>query len=535
MVVVRFPPLLLLAVACARTAPPAPPPGPVTLTIVGTNDLHGFVLAKDGAGGLALLGGYLANLRRVGHPTVLLDGGDAFQGTLESNLNEGEMVVGAYGALGYDAMAIGNHELDYGPVGPDVTPRRPGDDPRGALLARIKQARYPILSANLADGSGRPIARSSVMIERGGMKIGVIGLTTIDTPQSTIDANFQGLQMLPLVETANAEAARLRAQGAQVVLITMHAGAKCKDLADGSTCEGELVDAAPRFRGIDAIVAGHTHAPVATRLSGIPVIESYAYGRAFGRIDLTLEAGKVVAAKIFPPEEVKEGAAYEGAPVVAEAAIAALIRPYADTARARRDEKLGVRVVERIKKAYDTESALGNLLVDLIRAGRPGVDLAMNNGGALRNDLAAGELTYGAFFESYPFDNMLATVRISGADLRRIIRVNLESSKSVVALSGMRVQARCAPELEITLTREDGRPVRDDERLTVVTSDFLATGGNDGAFKGLPDGAVTIERALLREEIVRVLRARGGELRGTYDPALPRLSYPGARPVSCAR
>jgi len=526
--------VLLLAVACTRT-PPAPPPGPVTLTIVGTNDLHGYVLAKDGGGGLALLSGYLKNLRAAGRPMVLLDAGDAFQGTLESNLNEGEAVVDAYGALGYDAMAIGNHELDYGPVGPDVTPRRPGDDPRGALFARIKQARFPMVSANLADTGGRPIARPSVIVDRGGIKIGIIGLTTVDTPQSTIAANFDGLHMLPLVEIANAEAARLRAEGAQIVLITVHAGAKCKDPADGATCEGELVDAAPRFEGIDAIVAGHTHAPVATRLSGIPVIESYSYGRAFGRIDLTIEAGKVVGAKIFPPEEVKAGATYEGAPVVADAAVDALLAPCADTARARRDEKLGVRVVERIKKAYDTESALGNLFVDLIRAGRPGVDLAINNGGALRTDLPAGDLTYGAMFESYPFDNMVAMVKLSGADLRRILRVNLESGKSIVALSGMRAEARCAPELEIMLARDDGRPVRDDERLTLITSDFLATGGNDGAFKGLPDGAVTIENLLLREEIVRVLRARGGELRGAYDPARPRLRYPGPRPVRCGR
>ncbi len=527
--------VLCLLGACARPAPPpaAPRPGPVTISLVGTNDLHGFVLDKDGAGGLPLLAGYVANLRATGRPVLLLDGGDAFQGTLESNLEEGEVVVKAYNLMGYDAMAVGNHELDYGPVGPDVTPRQPGDDPRGALKARIAESHYPVLSANLVvDATGQPFARSSVLLERAGVRIGVVGLTTVETPQSTLAANFVGLRMLPLAETATAEAGRLRAAGAEVVIVTMHAGAKCKDPALEATCEGELVEAAPSIRGVDAIVAGHTHAAVRTRLAGIPTIESWSYGRAFGRIDLTIEGGRVTAAKIFPTEEVRSGATYEGAPVVADAALAALIQPYADGARARREERLGVRVTERIKKSYDLESPLGDLFVDLVRATRPGVDGAVNNGGALRTDMPAGDLTYGAFFEMFPFDNMVAEVKLTGADLRRVVRTNLESAKSIVSLAGFRAEARCAPGLEVALSRADGQPVRDDEMLTVLTSDFLATGGNDGGFNGLPGGAVRVENGvLLREEIVRVLRARGGELAPPHDG--PRLKYPGQRPVAC--
>src|SRR5262249_28382411 len=307
--------------------------------------------------------------------------------------------VKVYNLMGYDAMAVGNHELDYGPVGPDVAPKRPGDDPRGALKARIADARYPILSANLVDAAtGRPFAGSSVMVERGGVKIGVIGLTTVETPQSTLPANFAGLRMLPLAEPANAEAARLRAAGAEGGIVTMHAGPQCKEPALEATCEGELVDAAPSIRGVDAIVAGHTHAGVRTRLSGIPTIESWSYGRAFGRIDLTIEGGRVAAARIFPTEEVRAGARYEGAPVAADAAVAALIQPYAEAARTRRDERLGVRVVERIKKSYDLESPLGDLFVDLMRDTRPGVDGALNNGGALRTDMPAGGLTSGGVF-----------------------------------------------------------------------------------------------------------------------------------------
>src|SRR5262245_51201802 len=93
-------------------------PSVVTLSIVGTADLHGRVFDDDGRGGLALLGGYLANLRAAraadGGAVVLLDSGDTWQGGIESNLSEGALVVDAYNALGYAAAAPGNHDFEFG-------------------------------------------------------------------------------------------------------------------------------------------------------------------------------------------------------------------------------------------------------------------------------------------------------------------------------------------------------------------------------------------------------------------------------------
>ena len=94
---------------------------------------------------------------------MLVDAGDMFQGTLESNMTEGAAVVRAYNALGYDAVAVGNHEFDFGPVGPAPSPRAPGDDPRGALKARAAEAHFPFLAANLVDdATGAPPAWPNV-------------------------------------------------------------------------------------------------------------------------------------------------------------------------------------------------------------------------------------------------------------------------------------------------------------------------------------------------------------------------------------
>ena len=94
---------------------------------------------------------------------MLVDAGDMFQGTLESNIGEGAAVVRAYNVLRYDAAAIGNHEFDFGPVGPAPAPRTPADDPRGALKARAAEARFPFLAANLVDAAtGAPPAWPNV-------------------------------------------------------------------------------------------------------------------------------------------------------------------------------------------------------------------------------------------------------------------------------------------------------------------------------------------------------------------------------------
>src|ERR1700704_2046011 len=160
--------MLLLALLCALAAPASSQrrgssgsaigqalPRTFTLSIIATTDLHGGVIQRGDRGGLALLGGYVHNVRvarlRDRGAVLLVDSGDMFQGTLESNLNEGAVVVRAYNGLGYAAAAIGNHEFDFGPAGPEAVPRTPADDPRGALKARAVEARFPFLAANIID------------------------------------------------------------------------------------------------------------------------------------------------------------------------------------------------------------------------------------------------------------------------------------------------------------------------------------------------------------------------------------------------
>jgi len=543
------------------------PPSRVTLAIIGTSDLHGHIEM------LPYLAGNLANLRASGavDEIVLLDGGDMFQGTLESNLVEGKSVVEAYDKLGYAAVAVGNHEYDFGPAGERAVPIRPHDDPRGALKARSAEASFPFLAANLIDGFARepaswPNLHQSVLIERAGISIGVIGVATMDTPRTTNARNFEGLVMAPLLESIQKQAQLLRKRGAHLVLVTAHAGGRCSAFdkpSDLSSCDPaqeifEVARALPRGT-VDAIVAGHTHAGIAHEVNGIPIVQSFSKGIAFGRIDLVIEGEKrrVTAHTIHPPrylcgerreppdvyrgEECPAGE-YAGKPVVPDAALAALVARYETGARAVRDRKLGVVADGAIRGVRSEESPLGNLFADLMRAASPGADVALTNGGGLRADLPPGELTYGDLYEAMPFDNRFATVKLTGGQLAKVFERNLTVASGVFSISGVRVSAQCSGDrLVVNLTREKGgKKVGPRERLTLVTSDFLASGG-DGILgvTELDQGAIEMhdDGPIIRDGIAEVLARRGGTLRAgdkrLFDKAAPRLIYPGKRPVKC--
>ncbi len=339
---------------------------------------------------------------------ALLDAGDMFQGTLESNLAEGAPVVRDYNALGYTAAAIGNHEFDFGPVGPAPAPVKPGDDPRGALKARAAEARFPLLAANVIDAkTGKPVAwpgvEPSAIVDAAGVKIGLVGAVTLATPRTTLPANVAGLEFLPLAKTLAREARGLRARGAKIVIAVVHEGGACGDFSDPArldSCDAKsAIFAVARELpkgSVDAIVAGHTHQAITQRVAGVPIIESYANGRAFGRVDLTVErkSGKLVASHIDKPHDlcqVGRGEScrpgdYEGSPVHASDELARLNAAAFAAVESKGAESLNVEVLRPLPNRRNQENALGNLLADLMRAARPG-DVALLNGGSLRAPL----------------------------------------------------------------------------------------------------------------------------------------------------
>lgn len=550
-----------------RTDPGAPSTEQVTLSVVGLNDLHGHVER------LPIIAGYVENLRRVrrrdGGSVLVVDAGDLFQGTLASNLGEGQAVVDGYEALGVVAAAVGNHEFDYGPVGEDAVVEPGGDgDPRGALKARAAEADFPLLLANVLDAETRtrvdwPNMPPTHLLDVAGVRVGIIGVTTAATLNTTLRANVRDLAMAPLAETAAREARRLREEeGAQVVILTAHAGGDCDDFDDPEalgSCQRNaeifrVVRALPEG-AVDLVLAGHTHQGIAHLVAGVPVIESFAYGRFFGRVDLTVDraSGRVVAHRIHPPQRVCAGderpgrgvpvdrceaGSYEGAPVRPVAAVSAAIAPHLARAEDAAERSLEVRLAERFEQRYRDESSLGNLLTDLMRAARPRADVALQNGGGIRDDLSAGPLRYGDFYETFPFDNRFAFVRLTAGDLAELVLRNLRAPSGFLSLSGVRVEAGCVEgSLAVRLRRADGEAIPSETELTVVTNEYVVTAGNP-VLDRLEDGAIEIEDGPpLRDVLARHLQTEmaGQTLtpKDYFDPDEPRVRFPGRRPVRC--
>ena len=556
----------------------------VLISVIGTNDVHGELIPQEGRGGITTFSGYVAALRQAradddnDGAVLLVDAGDMWQGTLESNLNEGAAIVAAYNSLGYAAAAIGNHEFDFGPAGDAPTPESDSDDPRGALKQRAREARFPLLAANVIDiETNRPVAwnnvRPSIMVDVAGINVGIIGAITESALRITIAANTDGLRIDPLDEAIRREAGKLRADGADLVIVVAHAGSRCTEFDDPynlSSCDmsgrfsGEILRVAASLPAglVDHIVAGHIHEGVAHVINETVVTSSYSNTRAFSRVDFTVDRkhGRVVDRKVFPPQPLcpmvdastgecawlvdgwalARPARYEELPVAPMPAILEIADQAAREVAQIKMDKLGIELEAPFTLNGNPESALGNLVLKAIYESTDGDVVFFNVSAGLRTYLPAGELVYGSVYEMFPFDNRVAILEMSGAELRTIVANEAYKDRRRAGITGMRVAANCDDgQLRISMRFDDGREIHDDDRVRVVANDFLATGGDDILTPAMPaDGFIWVDDArLVRDVIVDWLRARGGTIHPNQfvTQGLPRWDVPETFPATCRR
>lgn len=531
---ILLPVLALTLVACA---PQPPHDDVVMISVVGTNDVHGQLSASDQYGGLVGISAYVNALREArekdGGAVLVVDAGDMWQGTLESNLVEGASMVAAYNALGVAGAAIGNHEFDFGPAGPKPVPMSVDDDPRGALRQRANEATFPLLAANLVDTStGQPVAwknvRPSTMIEAAGVPIGIIGVTTVDSLRTTIAANTAGLAVTPLAEAITGQARKLRADGAAIVIVVAHAGGGCRNTAEpgeGAPCKlgGELAAVINALEPglVDHVFGGHLDNVMAGEVNGVSVSMNRAKAESFGRVDFRLDrrSGRVLERRVFPPQPnaAHRPDRYENQPLVDVEGVAQVAREAAELAAHLESEPVGISLEAPFPLTQDVESALSNLVTEALLDSFD-VDVAMHNViGGLRAGLPAGELTYGDVYEMFPFDNVVTILGVTGADLRRVI-AEQSKRRQRPGFAGMRVVVACDDEvLSVRMLRNDGREILDDDLVTLLVNDYLALGGDDILEPIMPDGgfALRYDRPRTRDALVDWLRTRGGSL----DPA----------------
>ena len=488
---------LLLSAGAAALAAPAlvRAQAPVRLTLLHTNDVHSRhePINRLGAacraeeqqpgscfGGSARLAAAIVAQRAAaeaeGRIVLTLDAGDQFMGSLFYTHWRGEAEREVMNAIGYDAMAVGNHEFDNGPP----------------VLARFgAQLACPLLSANIdasAEPALAPLIRPFAIVARGGVRIGIVGLTTADTPR--ISSPGPAVRFAEEAASLSAGVAAARAAGAEVVIALTHVG-----LAQ----DRRLAAAVP---GLAAVVGGHSHTLLSNTAEGaegryplpvagasgfaVPVVQAGANNRYLGRLDLDLDrSGRVLAAAGDAREL---GFADPRHPGV-EALVARLAEPLA---------ALRARVIGSLAEAVTNtecrrgECALGNLVAEaMLEAGRPaGATIALQNGGGLRAGLPAGPVTWGDVLGVLPFSNTLATLRLTGADIRAALENGLSGVEQGAGrfpqVAGLRFAWR--PEapagqrlVAVSVRTPDGgyAPLEDQRVYGVVTNNFLRRGGDN--------------------------------------------------------
>jgi 5'-nucleotidase len=576
---------LVFAAACA-TAPQQsqPPAEPVHVVLVGTTDVHGWFAGHEEKprnhseitrwGGVATLSAYVDALRAThGNRLLLVDSGDMWQGTLESNLFEGEPVVLAYNAMGYAAAAVGNHEFDYGPTGTTKTiASDPADDPLGALKRNASTARFPLLSANMTDkATGRTPswAKRWILADVAGAKIGIIGISTPDTPNVTIGLNVRTLQFGDPVEATVSAAREARAAGADAIVVIAHMGGRCRDVSnvmDTASCEPdhevmEYLKALPQGT-IDVYFAGHTHSQMRQFINGVAVTQTWPYSSHFSTVDLFVDtaANRVLSDRtnirphtnICPavysgtercePRDAKPELAlvprtFEGRTIQPDARVAAVVQPYLDRTASKKNERLGVTVTAEFTRTGTRESALGTLLTDAFREEFK-TDFAIMNSGGIRANLRSGDLIYGDIFEVSPFDNYPTVVLMTGQQIIDMLRAASTGERGLFQVSGLRYTIDAARDADkpigqrnrlVSVNLLDGSPIDPAKTYSVVMPDFLAYGGDgmQDILSKTPRESVRIyQERPMRDVLVDVLKRRGAPISPKTDGRITILNAP---------
>ena len=452
-----------------------------TLTILHTNDFHarfepiskydstcGEKDAAEGKcfGGSARLVTAIAEARQRSNNSILVDGGDQFQGTLFYTYYKGKLAAEMMNKMGYDAMTVGNHEFDDGPE---------------VLRGFMDAVSFPVLMSN-ADVSReellKDVLKKSTIIEKGGEKIGLIGLT----PQDTDELASPGPNVI-FTDPGDAvqhEVDALTAEGVNKIIVLSHSGYGVDQrVAAGTT-------------GVDVIVGGHSNTllgsmegaagPYPTMVNKTAIVSAYAYGKFLGELNVTFDdAGNITEAK--------------GAPIIMDGAVAQDEGTVARIAEAAKPlDEIRNKVVAETAEAIDgskdncrqVECAMGNLVADamLARVKDQGIQIAIANGGGLRSSIDAGPVTMGEVLTVLPFQNTLSTFQVKGA----VVKEALENGVSQVEEGAGRFAQVAGLTYAFDPSQPAGSRVSDvmvagaplemDKVYGVVSNDYVRKGGD---------------------------------------------------------
>ncbi|PKL09270.1 MAG: bifunctional metallophosphatase/5'-nucleotidase [Spirochaetae bacterium HGW-Spirochaetae-7] len=478
--------VLILAIVAAIFAtgcvsqPVAPKGAEVKIAILHVNDTHGHPLAfangnATETGGLPAMAMLVGQTRAEFDNVLVLDAGDFNTGLSESNFFKAEPDIIGRNMIGFDAVALGNHEFD---------------NELSVLETQKALAEFPMLSANAKTKAGAYVADAPYIVKTfQGVKVGIFGLSPKETDVIGNPAIVKDLVFADEIETAKEMVKILREkEKVQVVIALVHMG------LDPVYKPGSRGLAAA-VSGIDLIVDGHSHTLIKEPVvvNGTPIVQAFQWGLDVGKGILTVKDGKATG---FTWELVSINDNNKGAPIGPQFAQHPLLLPvlanYKDKVEGLLKEKIGT-AAETFPNAMSrkAETAIGDLVTDAMKAltAPQGVDFAINNGGGIRADLPAGDITLKSVFTVLPFDNSVTVLKLKGSDIQALFDF-------IVTTPGKGAFPQVSDGVSFTINLVTnkcenvligGKPIDPAKIYTVATNSYMATGG---------DGYVMFKNAL---------------------------------------
>jgi len=474
------------------------------LVLLHTNDHHGTVLPIGGRGGLAERAAFINSVRSANSNVLLLDAGDINTGTALSNMFGAEPDILAYNIMGYDAVAIGNHEMSWG---------------REQLERQIATANFPFFASNVRQGRGFLGGHQYLVRDFEGFRVGIFTLTTLRTLEiaSPGDALFASVEFLPEIETARSVAEQLRSRHlVDIVIALTHIGDVRE--ADDHVTSLDLAAAVP---GIDIIVDGHSHSLFAepVRVGNTLVVSAGERGAYVGKARISIVDGGIVG---FDWEPV----AIRG--FAPDAQIAAILAPFIERADASLREVIGRSTANfdfGNRRPRYGETAIGNMISDglawyIRNVFNQSIDFAFTNGGGIRADLPGGDLTREDILTVLPFENYLHVVSLSGSELLELFDFIAAIPQGAGGFPQFSAEVRYTlnvPARTISNLTIGGVPIDPNRIYRFGVHDFLL-GGGDG-FTILTRSGDRLNTAMLLSDIVidYINRARGGVITPATD------------------
>nr|WP_244225145.1 bifunctional UDP-sugar hydrolase/5'-nucleotidase [Vibrio aquaticus] len=421
----------------------------------------------DMIGGIPYLATLIKETRATEGTSFLMDAGDIYTGAL-SKKTKGKLPFELYNSMGYDVITLGNHEFEYG---------------WKSLVETMPRANFPVLNANIFhEASDTMMAQPYTILERDGVRVGVVGVMGIDAFYNTMwKGNRKGLTIKDPIETAQYWADKIREDVDMIVVLTHQnktAPMQTDKEADPEVQRGfeEDYEMAGKLKGVDVIFGGH---------SDNGLVEPVVHPETGTVVGLTFGQGMHLGYTKFKVDTEKHNVEFLGGKLIP-----------VESSKLKRDEKT-YQMIQKVRtdnpqlaeelatidhaasRRYYRESNIGNLVADLMREAANS-DIAMMSSGSIRVDLNQGSVTRENVMNLFPFTDKLTVVELTGENIKELLEYSYTLPYGLAQFSGIKAtyDSTKAEQDRLISLSINGKPVKDAQKYTVATYSYAASGGD---------------------------------------------------------